>query len=379
VASVSSYDDNKVDISDVIGGINGDVVNAGDDTTTIWTDDVGRIEGISATAGSGVTPQQFFIGRNGTNNDEACSAKPVSRLSQALGLCPEAPTVNGSFAMAGIAYYAHNNDLRPDLDGNQTLNTYAISLATNAPTISVPRESGPDIELLPAYRNLGQPADPGGGALVDFRIVQPHTRQADGTFTGRFYVNWEDSEQGGDYDQDMWGTIDYRLNEAASELTITTTAVAESTPTPQLFGFVATGTTQDGFHAYSGINGATLAGRDGVLGCNNCQALDTTGGQRGPQSHTFTLNSSSTATNLESPLYYAAKYGGFDENLADGETVQLTDAPDEVEEWDAINNTTGLEGPDGLPDDFFFVINPENLFNSLESSLMEWRAFFVLH
>jgi len=371
-ASVSSYDDNQVDISDVIGGINGDEVDAGDDTTTIWTDDVGRIEGISATAGSGVTPQQFFIGRNGTNNNEACSAKPVSRLSQALGLCPEAPTVNGSFAMAGIAYYAHNNDLRPDLDGNQTLNTYAISLATNTPTIRVPRVNGPDIELLPAYRNLGQPADPGGGALVDFRIVQPHTRQADGTFTGRFYVNWEDSEQGGDYDQDMWGLIEYSLNEAVDQITITTTAVAESTTTPQLFGFVATGTTQDGFHAYSGIEGATLDGSSGVPGCNNCQSLDNnSGGQRGPQSHTFELSSTVNASNLESPLYYAAKYGGFEENLADGETVQLTDAPDEVEEWDAINNTTGLEGPDGLPDDFFFVINPENLFNSLESSLNE--------
>ena len=65
------------------------------------------------------------------------------------------------------------------------------------PVISVPRTDSDDVlEILPAYRLLvgGQ----GGGALVDFRIVQPHTRTGPNTFEASYYVNWEDSEQGGD-------------------------------------------------------------------------------------------------------------------------------------------------------------------------------------
>jgi len=380
-ASVSSYDDNDTAIPGVPGGINGSSVNANNGTTDQWTDDVGSLEDL-------YSGRQFFIGRNGTDNNEACDAKTINALSDVLGLCPEAPTVNGSYAMAGIAYYAHNNDLRADLEGNQTLNTFAISLATNIPIIQIPRtDGGTTVDILPAYRNLSDPTDPGGGALVDFRIVRPHSRiapdderyQAGNTdrFAGEFYVSWEDSEQGGDYDQDMWGIIEYVLDESDNELTITTTAVGESSTTPQLFGFVTNGTTQDGFHAYSGIENVTLdEDPTGVPGCVACNALRTSvvnagdpiPGQAGPQSHTFSIEASNIET-LESPLFLAAKYGGFIENRAVDEPASLTDAPDEIEEWDAVNNTTGEIGADGLPDNFFFVINPENLFNSLEASL----------
>jgi len=374
-ASVSSYDDNDVAIPGVPGGINGIGAAANNSTTETWTNNVGTLEGLAG--------NQFFIGQNGTNNNEICDAKEIGNLSEVLGICPEAPTVLGSFAMAGIAYYAHNNDLRDGLEGNQTLNTFAISLATNVPSIQVPRtDGGTTVQILPAYRLFPDSADPGGGALVDFRIVTPHQRidrtSTRNLFEGKFYVSWEDSEQGGDYDQDMWGLIEYVLDEDRDEITITTTAIAESTGGGQLFGFVTNGTTQDGFHAYSGIEGVNspptgvgVAGVPDVPGCDNCRPLRGQGGatgQSGPQSHTFKI-ATSTVGQLESPLYYAAKYGGFEENRAVDEPATLADAPDELEEWDAANNTTGADGPDGLPDNFFFVINPENLFNSLEASL----------
>jgi len=243
-ASVSSFDDDNNDLDDVDGGLNGTTVAATAGITDTWTNDVGAQEGING--------NNFFIGRTAGNTDEFCTPKNIGGLADAAGLCPEAPTVNGSFAMAGIAYYAHNNDIRSDLEGNQTVNTFAISLATNVPIIRVPRTDGGQIvELLPAYRLLHPTRGQGGGALVDFKIVQPHTRVAGtNTFSASYYVNWEDSEQGGDYDQDMWGTINYLLDEDADEITITTTTFAESTVNGQLFGFVTNGTTQDGFHAY---------------------------------------------------------------------------------------------------------------------------------
>ena len=389
-ASVSSYDDNDIDITGVPGGINGSNITAGAGTTDTWTDMVGAVEGING--------NQFFIGRTGADTDEFCTAKQINSLSDAFGLCPEAPTVDGSFAMAGIAYYAHNNDLRADLDGNQTLDTFAISLATNTPVITVPRtDGGQEITILPAYRLLeignGDPRD-GGGALVDFKIVQPHQRIGNtNTFSASYYVNWEDSEQGGDYDQDMWGLIDYVLDETSDEITITTTAVAESTGGGQLFGFVTSGTTEDGFHAYSGIAGADFTSPfANVPGCTNCRAISElpdnvnningNGGgdgirelnantQAGPESHTFSIAPNNTE-NLESPLYYAAKFGGFTENTPEDNLINgvTGPAPDEIDEWDAINNITGVPGPDGQPDNFFLVINPETLFDSLERSLL---------
>lgn len=378
-ASVSSYDNDNTAIADLVGGLDGAAANASGTTTEDWTEDVGDDEGING--------NQFFIGLVGGAGDEFCTAKTVGSLADATGICPEAPTVEGSFDMAGIAYYAHNNDIRPDLDGNQTVNTFAISLATNTPIIRVPRvdSASTPVDILPAYRLITNNGE-GGGALVDFKIVRPHSRI--GTteqYSASFYVNWEDSEQGGDYDQDVWGLIDYVLDETANTIEVTTTVFGESTSTDQLFGFVINGTTQDSFHAYSGIEDVTFPGNLGVPGCENCAALfsgradnpvDATTGpdgtgdprQQGPQSHKFSIAPSTTGT-LESPLYYAAKYGGFNENLAADESITVDDTPDELDEWDAVNNTTGAMGPDGLPDNFFFVINPENLFDSLENSL----------
>ena len=362
-ASVSSYDDNDVDITGVAGGIDGTNTTAGANATETWTNFISDREPLTG---------DFFIGRTATDTDEFCTSKSIVNLFDALGLCPEAPTVLGSFAMAGIAYYAHNNDIRADLDGNQTLNTFAISLATNTPVITVPRtDDGQTVNILPAYRLVN---NDGGGALVDFKIVAPHTRiPSTNQFAASYYVNWEDSEQGGDYDQDVWGIINYVLDEDADTITITTNVFNESTNQDQLFGFVTSGTTQDGFHAYSGIDGANYTDPTGVPGCTDCRALSEGGaGQRGPQSHTFTISANATQ-NLESPLFYAAKYGGFSENQTEETTPGFDpiddSVPDELDEWDVVNNNTGDAIPDGLPDNYFFVIDPERLFDSLERSL----------
>nr|WHW29621.1 hypothetical protein [uncultured bacterium] len=367
-ASVSSYDDDQTSIAGLPGGINGTSVPAGASTTNTWTDGVGADEGIHG--------KRYFVGRSGAATNEFCDAKTVSNLSNTYGLCPEAPTVSGSYAMAGIAHYAHNNDIRSDLDGNQTVNTFAISLATNTPTIRVPRtDGGQPVTILPAYRLLTIP-DQGGGALVDFKIVVPHSRVGiTNQFYAKYYVNWEDSEQGGDYDQDMWGFIEYVLDEGTNQIEIITTAVGQSTGTGQLFGFVTNGTTQDGFHAYSGILGANYVDPTLVKGCIDCRELINSfngsrsfGGQEGPQSYTFSIAPNNAST-LESPLYYAAKYGGFKEEDDISGAAALNASPEKVSEWDKVNNLSGAEMPDGLPDNYFFVINPQQLFDSLNRSL----------
>lgn len=381
-ASVSSYDNDSAVYGTTFGSV----------TTT--TKAVGD--------GEGITGNDFFVGRTATDTNEFCTSKEITSLGEASGLCPEAPTVRGSYHMAGLAHYAHTNDLRTSaaFKGDQTVNTFAVSLATSTPVIDVPigasvAAADKIVKILPAYRlrkggnNTNEasnvPANDGGGALVDFRIVVPHLEVVDATsttaatgtghFYAKFYVNWEDSEQGGDYDQDMWGTIEYRVDTNVSPATvrIITKTVAESTVTGQLFGFVVSGTTQDGFHAYSGIEGANYfasVGTDptGVPGCSNCRALSETGGQRGAQAHTFTVSATGASGILESPLFYAAKWGGF-KDLNDN------DEPDLADEWDA-KDTSGAEvdGGDGIPDNFFFVTNPgalESALNTIFLSILE--------
>lgn len=347
----------------------------------------------------GITGNNYFTGRAGTTIDEFCTQKTVDDLGTAFGICPEAPTGVGSYHMAGMAWYAHTHDMRSDLTDTQKVNTYGVALATSVPTIEIPigpAGTAKKVRVLPAYRLL---FNNGGGTLVDFKVVRKHTevdptdrasaglpnttpdgsvdintttgvpsvnfpveKNGTGIFHGKFYINWEDSEEGGDFDQDMWGTLDYVVNTNVSpaKVTITTKAVAQSTVNGQLFGFIISGTTQNGFHAYSGILDADYVDPSGVLGCTDCRALsEGAGGQRGPQSYTFTVSNSTTADLLENPLFYAAKWGGFTDEDANNK-------PNLKKEWD-IRDASGAKvvGGDGVPDNYFFVSNPA----ALESAL----------
>ncbi|HET7867958.1 MAG TPA: PilC/PilY family type IV pilus protein, partial [Burkholderiaceae bacterium] len=88
-------------------------------------------------------------------------------------------------------------------------------------------------------------------------------------------------------------------------------------------------------------------------GCKDCQA-----GQA-PSKATYTVNGKA-ASELQDPMWYAAKWGGFQdtERIASG-------TPGAADRWDAINNTTGAVGPDGVPDNYFEVFNPSQLEQSL--------------
>ncbi|MGE3773133.1 MAG: hypothetical protein AB7I32_09430, partial [Gammaproteobacteria bacterium] len=333
---------------------------------------------IGESTGENLEGGHFLAGRSGTAIDEFCTSKRIDGphgLGDVYGLCPDAPTMLGSYHVAGLAHYAHTEDLIPELPEKQTVDTYALALASTTPVISIPVGGNRTVEILPAYRlrkggnntneALNNPTNDGGGALVDFKIVRPHTEVSatdnaapaagTGIFSGLFYVAWEDSEQGGDYDQDMWGTIEYRLdtNAANEQLTVTTTAVTQSTSIAQLFGFITSGTTRDGFHAYSGILGANYTDPAGVRGCTNCRAISEggTGVQTGAQSATFTLSTTGAAALLESPLYYAAKWGGFNDS-------DDNQRPDFDSEWD-------VDG-DGLPDGYAELHNPAQLRATLD-------------
>ncbi len=358
-ASSISYDYDEMDDVDYAPSTIWDpAVLPGDKSTSAMTDDVGGSEDIHG--------NKYFVGEvdlgEGTD-DQLCTEKVVTSLGSTGGICPESPRLLGSYRMAGLAYYAHVEDIRPDdaTDGRalqdlQTIDTFSVALASGLPVIEIIDPTGESVEplitILPACRNTNFNPD-GNCALVDFKIVKQEIDVDNKIARGSFYIDWEDSEQGGDYDQDMWGVLDYELDVVANTIAITTQVHAKSTPFAMGFGYVIGGTADDGFHAHSGIQGyvSTETADDGSPDCTSgCWPTDAS-------TKTYTLGTA-TADLLEDPLWYAAKWGGF----KDSNDNKL---PDLGAEWDSAINATGEEGTDGIPDNYFFAANPRELEDSL--------------
>lgn len=295
----------------------------------------GRVASIGAS--EGINGEEWFVGETSTSNNQLCTSKVVGSLAEAAGLCPEAPRLSGGFDSVGIANYAYENDIRPDLTGDQTVKTFAVALAPAVPRIDIPRPNTSEraVTILPACQNT---QDEGNCAIVDFKVISQDLEEG----TGLFLVNWEAAEQGGDYDQDMYGTIEYTITD--STLEITTRVAEQSSSRPLAFGYVLNGTDKNGFHAHSGINNYSYNDPTGATSCNNCVVGDS------ETTAIYTLSSGATRDGLlEEPMFYAAKWAGYDKQA---------DFPDDPTSWDADG--------DGLPDNYYFAIDPSKLARDLE-------------
>lgn len=329
-ASTSSYDGDQLS-------------NVADITATAMNDLTNPVG-----VGESIPGHSYFVGENGTDNNQLCTAKTVNNLSDVKGTCPDAPRLSGSYHIAGLAKFAHNNDIQLTLEGNQLVTTYGVALSPAIPKIvvPVPGSTGKTVTILPAC----QDSTVGGNCtLVDFKIVHQDcsllSPVPSGTWNcGKVYVNWEDSEQGGDFDQDQWGVLTYSVS--STQVKITTDVIAQSTPYKMGFGYILSGTTKDGFHAHSGINSYAYTDPQGTTACTNCVTADAA------NTVTYTIGSSS-ALSLQQPLYYAAKWGGFTDSNSNG-------ILDLQGEWDSNG--------DGIPDRYFFATDPRELANSLSAA-----------
>lgn len=329
----------------------------------------------------------FFFGKSsatGTTDSgyELCTAKSMTGngLGDVFGLCPEGPSLGGSYLIAGLANHVRVNRVRTDLDANLKpddktslkVETFGVALASNTPQIPIyapgdnPATTEPRIVLQPAYRlDLGS-GRVGGGALVEMNVI--NTWRSGQKVGGRLMLSWEDSEQGGDYDMDVWGLLEYEADFTAGTLRVRTRAIHQATANPQGFGYIVSGTTQDGPHFHSGVLGFNFAealrlnvqaaptGRlNSNGGCAGCQAGDDWSEVR------YAIASPGSAgRKLNDPLWYAAKYGGFKD------IVSQNNRPDDAREWDTINNRTNEPGADGLPDNYAMVTNPLVLEQALD-------------
>lgn len=405
-----------------------------------YTKAVGNDEGISGNYLVGrvvATQGDLAVGKPVNTYEDLCTSKNVVDLSLVRGICPDIPSMEGSYLIAGLAYGAHTTDLRPGLktpagddrpsvcDGNDenctpyknTVTTYAVALAENLPKFQIPVGNG-SISLAPLCQannnSSAKIADSGwrscylGAVGIGPKVSQKDPRYvygrellADNT-AGSFSLVWEDSLWGNDHDNDVVAMITYCVGGhckdknaaglplasggyyngydicwlsdssictdnggmpsiSANDVLIRIENLSAYAGNAMLSGYAVTGSNDDGTKRLLLRPGNS----DGSVLTSNVAAP---ANWDKPKVIKYTLGSSG-AKQLENPLYYASKYGGFASSIAVDGTVAAkpcdknTSPQCMVSNWDSLDNNTGqpIDGGDKLPDTFFPVRNPAQL------------------
>jgi type IV pilus assembly protein PilY1 len=340
--------------ADTLGGL--DVSALGQ---TIWTLEYG-------------SAQNIFIGQSGSTADGTPTPKSVTSFGNIRGLAPEEPTKQGTYYAASVAYHGRKTNIGSlnASASNQQVNTFSVALASPLPKFEIPVGSDRYLTLVPFAKSVsGSSIDPAAAfqptnQIVDFYV---ESMAADGS-SGKFRVNFEDVEQGADHDMDAIAIYDYRVN-ANGTVTIDVTSEYAAGGIVQHMGYIISGSTQDGTYlvvrdvdtaaasdvdyfldtpaAFTGTPPAPLTGT-GTWDDNVALPTALT-------SRTFTPGTTAAARLLKDPLWYAAKWGGFED--ANGDKI-----PNGAE-WDADGN--------GVPDNYFLVTNALTLSEQLRSAFDE--------
>lgn len=339
-------------------------------------------EAATITAGEPDVTGSRFIGQSGSSFDSAPSPKKVTSLGEIRGLAPEEPTKEGSYTAAAAAYWGRRTDLRPELFGRQSVDTFVVAMASNLPRIRIPVGSSGSATLVPFAKTVsGSGVNPGKGnfqptnQIVDFYVDRiansgPGDRDAsvnEGRYFATFRINYEDVEQGGDHEMDAIALYTISVM-ADGSIKVQVKPLYQSGGFLQRIGYVISGTTADGIYLEvqdesdetpyflntprnraPGYCDATALPAD-------CKRLPYVGGPPGldQAERTFTLGTSPAAGWLQGPLWYAAKWGGFLDR--DGDLQ-----PKLASEWDADG--------DGMPDTYLPVQDPIRLRQALQRTL----------
>lgn len=319
-----------------------------------------------------------FIGQSTSANlDYAPTAKTVDTLATVRGLAPEETTKQGSYSSAAVAYFGKINDVSAAAEA-QNVSSYMLALSSTLPKVDVPI-NGRTISIVPFAKTInGISADRREGYYQPTdQIVDLYITKNDLAGSSRqmvFRINYEADEQGNDYDSDaiVEYTVTVNLN---NTVTVQVGVTAESTGSNQNVGYVISGTNRDGIYLVAqdkpwlptdyGYFLNVPPNRDAGY-CRSATNLTTAACRRLPyhddtsnpkiyqtSTQTFTAGAGTTGEFLRDPLWYAAKWGGF--NDKDGNKQ-----PNLTGEWDADG--------DGVPDNYFLVQNPLFLSAALKSA-----------
>lgn len=371
-----SYDADVLTGVTAIGGDSFSITTLGD---TLWTNEFGG-------------EQDVFIGDNGTVADSAPTAKKVSSFRNIKGLSPEEPTKGGSYFSALMAYWGFTNTVNPR--SQQKVRTFSVALASPLPRIEFPIGQR-KISLVPFGKTVSGTfgADPvfkPTNTIVDFYVEAlgnfPGVAQFPGINGGRpfarFRINYEDVEQGNDHDMDA--IILYNLElQADGKLRVRLTSEYAAGSANQNLGYIISGTTKDGIYlevrdvdsaqATSPYRFNTPAGLDAGACTASTPPTDCAAGLTLVSDRLFDVRTTGgdAATTLRDPLWYAAKYGGFNDK-SPGPGLPGNGLPDnggDNSEWD-VRGPTGLT-PDGNPDNYFLVTNALTLSAQLRDAFQQ--------
>jgi type IV pilus assembly protein PilY1 len=308
------------------------------------------------TAEGGIAGKTFFIGESGTIIDYAPTAKTVTSLAQVRGLSPEEPTKQGSFYPASVARFGATTAVNNASD--KKTDTYVVALASPLPSFSF-NVGGQNVSLVPFAKTIDggnpntnrnksnyQPTDP----IVDLYIEEYSSTRA------VFRINFEADEQGNDFDSDVIVNYEITVNPNGT-LTVLTTPTFQGTGSNQNLGYVISGTDRDGTYLvvqdkqeslgyFLNVPPGQTAGYCDYTIENSmpaaCRQLPWINGTPPNSTQTFSATSTPAAGQLNSPLWYAAKYG-----IADRPTSTIS----------------------GDPENYFLVTNASTLKDQLSEAL----------
>jgi len=335
-------------------------------------------------ASENVNGNRWYVGSlSGGSPNDVCTSQVVNSLSSVTGICPESAGLQGSFKIAGMAAFAHKatSHLQSVSVGATTkdiqpLDTYTVALAPPIPSIKV-NVGGSVVTIIPVgYQTRNSNAM----SLVNFRVVSQTSSE------GLFFMNYENAPAGSDYDNDEKGFLRYIVS--GNNIKIIMHQSGSSSGANQKMGYIIDGVTDAGTHylvANNNINATDNTGGGGTFPTQPIATIDARCAAAGfaadPAATTvsnefchYTGVATPTETNdrymrgikthtvgapatgsLKSPLWYAAKWGGYKDINNDG-------AP-QVVEWDSDNN--------GDPDTYFPVTDAGQLGVQLKAAFNE--------
>ena len=345
---------------------------------------------ISAT--EGINDKSWFIGESMRINsavDFLCTSKTADTtlgLRGLRGICPEEPTKQGSYYAAAVAYYGRIKTKPLNIEGKEItvhdpVSTFVVALSSPFADINI-KAGDYNVKIVPVGKTvsglniLNCLGYNNKCALDTDAIGRLILKDCDGAFCPtnglvgwfindikynsdneiiymKFRQNFEDAEQGADYDMDAIVTYEICTKVAATarygscggltldynDLQVSVTSTYGAGSADQILGYIISGTDKDGTYLVVRDKDVPSTSPVYTFGVPLVSKLK------------FTSSSTSLAGNLKDPLWYAAKWGGFT-----GEGI-----PDTESKWDKDGT--------GIPDNYYPVNNPLELDQKLESAL----------